>query len=137
MVSCSRRRKTKSPFCTEDPKCYWNNKSCKKRPGMNNNTRRHTNNYRPRPQFDSNTKLNLIIQKLNAIESAIRKMTRKNTNNVRTLNAPKRNLNRNNNASVKTASPTNVALLLSQSKNDSAKTASPNAVNRLKELMKN
>jgi hypothetical protein len=42
---------------------------------------------------------------------------------------------RNNNASTRTASPTNVALLLNQSRNSSVKTASPSAVNRLKELM--
>ena len=40
MVACSSRRKTKHPFCSHDPKCYWNNKSCKKRPGANNNTRK-------------------------------------------------------------------------------------------------
>lgn len=32
-MHCSRRRKTKEPFCEEDPNCYWD-KSCK------NNTRR-------------------------------------------------------------------------------------------------
>jgi len=43
------------------------------------------------------------------------------------------------NNSPKTASPTNVALLMNQnnnlSKTNSRKTASPNAVNRLKRLM--
>ena len=92
---------------------------------------------RHRPQYDPNAKLNLIIQKLNAIESAIHKMTRKNTNNTKPVNAPRPNVNRNVNSSAKTASPTNVALLLSGTENASAKTASPNAVNKLKELMKN
>lgn len=136
MVSCTKRRKTKHPFCRDDPKCYWN-KSCKKRPGVNNHNRRNTNIIRNRPHYDPNAKLNLIIQKLNNIETAIHKLTRKNHDNAKKPNAPRYNQNRNNNVSAKTASPTNVALLLSQSKNNSAKTASPTAVNKLKEMMNN
>lgn len=150
MVACSSRRKTKHPFCSDDPKCYWNNKSCKKRPGVNNNTRRNTNAIRNRFHQDPNSKLNMILHKLNSLEAKLDKMTRKNTNNspkpkpVRTSNAnavrPKRNTNRNvnrnanNNGSAKTASPTNVKLLLGESRNNSAETVSPSAVNRLKEL---
>lgn len=152
MVACSSRRKTKHPFCSHDPKCYWNNKSCKKRPGANNNTRRNTNAIRNRFHQDPNSKLNMILHKLNNLEAKLDKMTRKNTNNspkpkpkpVRTSNAnavihkkdANRNANRNsnNNGSTKTASPTNVKLLLGESRNNSAETVSPSAVNRLKEL---
>lgn len=144
MVACSSRRKTKHPFCSHDPKCYWNSKFCKKRPGANNNTRRNTNATRNRFHQNPNSKLNLILYKLNNIEAKLNKMTRKNTNNapkpVRTSNANapkhKRNVNRNvnNNGSTKTASPTNVKLLLDESRNNSAETVSPSAVNRLKEL---
>ena len=138
MVSCSRRRKTKNPFCKDDPKCYWNNKSCKKRPGVNNDTRRNSINLRNRSHYDSNAKLNRIIQKLNSVETAIHKMTKKREGKSRinkqgNISSHKRV--RNNNASARTASPTNVALLLNQSRNSSAKTASPGAVNRLKERM--
>jgi hypothetical protein len=88
----------------------------------------------------------MILHKLNNLEAKLDKMTRKNTNNspkpkpVRSSNAnairPKRNANRNanNNGSIKTASPTNVKLLLGESRNNSAETVSPSAVNRLKEL---
>ena len=147
MVACSSRRKTKHPFCKDDPRCYWNNRSCKKRPALNNNTRRNTNGVRQRFYRDPNSKLNVILHKLNNIEAKLNKMTRKNTNNVlkpkiiksnraNVANAPKPNRHMNNNGSAKTASPTNVKLLLNTSGNNSAKTASPNAVDRLKELMR-
>ena len=145
MVSCSSRRKTKHPFCSHDPKCYWNNRSCKKRPGANNNTRRNTNVIRHRFYQDPNSKLNMILYKLNNIETKLNKMTRKNANDrprpnsVRANKANKANLpkpkkNINNNGTVKTASPTNVKLLFNKSRNNTATTASPSAVNRLREL---
>lgn len=152
MVACSSRRKTKHPFCGHDPKCYWNNRSCKKKPGVNNNTRRNMNANRERLHQDPNSKLNMILHKLKNIEAKLEKMTRKNTNN---LSKPKSiksnretaiksnretalnsNRNINNNGSAKTASPTNVKMLLNQSGNNTAETASPSAVNRLREDMK-
>jgi hypothetical protein len=144
MVACSSRRKTKHPFCGHDPKCYWNNRSCKKKPGVNNNTRRNMNANHERLHQDPNSKLNMILHKLKNIEAKLEKMTRKNTNN---LSKPKSiksnrdtalnsNRNINNNGSAKTASPTNVKMLLNKSGDNTAETASPSAVNRLREDMK-
>lgn len=146
MVACSSRRKTKHPFCSHDPKCYWNNKSCKKRPGVNNNTRRNTNAIRNRFHQDPNSKLNIILHKLNNIEAKLDKMTRKNRNSLpktksirsqktSKANALNNNRNVNNNMSARTASPTNVKLLLNGSRGNSVKTASSNALDRLKDLM--
>ena len=132
MIPCSRRRKTKQPFCKDNPKCYWDNKSCKKKPGMNNHTRKNKHNYHHRLHYDSNAKLNIIMHKLDNIERAIHNFTRKKS---QAPNVMKYKHKRRNNTSVKTASPTNVASLLSQSNNNSVKTASPNAVNKLKKLM--
>ena len=59
-MHCSRRRKTKEPFCEEDPNCYWD-KSCK------NKTRR--------VQAPNTTnKLELILNKLENIESTLTQM---------------------------------------------------------------
>uniref|UniRef100_A0A6C0L0D1 Uncharacterized protein n=1 Tax=viral metagenome TaxID=1070528 RepID=A0A6C0L0D1_9ZZZZ len=157
MVSCSKRRKTIPPFCKDDSRCYWNNKSCKRRPGVHNNTRRNMNNMRVQDHHaQNNAKLNLILHKLNNIEMAIHKLTRKTNvksaapKSARTAKASNvekmlkdyeynENTSMGANNSPKTASPTNVALLMNQnnnlSKTNSRKTASPNAVNRLKRLM--
>ena len=53
MVSCSKRRKTKSPFCKDDPNCVWNNHSCKKKPDTNSRVYSYEK---------SNAKLNMITQ---------------------------------------------------------------------------
>ena len=136
MVSCSKRRKTKSPFCKDDPNCVWNNRSCKKKPSTNNHTRvrnKTNNGQREHSQEKSNAKLNMIIHKLNHIESMLHKMTLKN----KKTKTKKRSMtisNKSNNLSLsaETASPTNVAKLLSnQSNNLSAETVSPSAANRL------
>ena len=193
MVACSSRRKTKHPFCGDDPKCYWNNRSCKNKPGVKRmkkrmapndkykrnaiepmsqrnaemdaaraavararnlrpNTRRNMNANRERLHQDPNSKLNMILHKLKNIEAKLEKMTRKNTNNLSKPKSMKSNRetaiksnretalnsnrNINNNGSAKTASPTNVKLLLNRSGDNTAETASPSAVNRLREEMK-
>ena len=129
MVSCSKRRKTKHPFCKDDPNCVWNNHSCKKKPNTNNGKRDHS-------QEKSNAKLNMIIHKLNHIESMLHKMTLKNKKKqtkTKTRSTVNRNNKNNNWVSAKTASPTNVANLLNSQNNNSMseETASPTNVKKL------
>lgn len=67
MTSCSRRRKTKHPFCKHDPKCYWN-KTCKSRSFKEHSFQ----------NSEKLSKLDTIIKKLDTIENKI-KLIEKNT----------------------------------------------------------
>ena len=82
MGGCSKRRKTKHPYCEDDPRCYWNkySQTCKKKKmkkdlSMKNNVKL--------------SKLDIILKKLNTIEEVLlylRKKKSKNKNSRRTRN---------------------------------------------------
>ena len=67
MTNCSKRRKTKHPFCKDEPKCYWG-KKCKNR------------TLKRRSLQDSKrlSKLDTIINRLSLIEKKVR-IIEKNT----------------------------------------------------------
>lgn len=97
-MRCSRRRKTKAPYCEEDPNCYWD-KSCK------NKTRRNQN----APRNISNNKLDLILSKLENIESALSRLQTNESNQDMNLNLSTIPMVNNNNANTNNSNNANNA----------------------------
>ena len=69
MTNCSRRRKTKYPYCSDDPRCYWKNNKCKKK--------------KIKQELSSNnikklSKLDIILKKISVIENQLITMNKKN-----------------------------------------------------------
>lgn len=133
MTSCSRRRKTKHPFCKDDPKCYWN-KTCKTRSFKEHSFQ----------NSEKLSKLDTIIKKLDTIENKI-KLIEKNTSKTvkktsssskhkrKYVSKPKTKTNstsktRNSNIPISSGIILNAP---NNNKKETNKTASLNKVNKL------
>lgn len=83
MRTCSKRRKTKHPFCKDDPNCYWD-KYCKSR------RRRRISNKESKKL----TKLDIISKKISKIEGTLKiiekKMSKSSKRNKKLLSSLKR-----------------------------------------------
>ena len=135
MTSCSRRRKTKHPFCKDDPKCYWN-KTCKSRSFKEHSFQ----------NSEKLSKLDTIIKKLDTIENKI-KLIEKNTSKTvkKTSSSFKSKHNKKHGSRPKTKSkstsktrnsksPFSSGIILNapnNNKKETNKTASLNKVNKL------
>ena len=154
MIPCSRRRKTIYPFCSDDPKCFWNKKNCRKRPEVNTTQKNVNRQFQSYPQY--NSKLNMIIQKLNMIENKLNRMTLKkyptqkvkspkSVKSVKSVKSTNSSKSSKSSKSTKTAKASNVNKLLKNSAFDSdkfqnsstnsRKTASISSVNKLKRIL--
>ena len=73
MTNCSKRRKTKHPFCKNEPKCYWN-KRCKNR------------TFKKHSLKDSEklSKLDTIIYKLSLIDKKLKILDKNTSKRVNT-----------------------------------------------------
>uniref|UniRef100_A0AB39JDA5 Uncharacterized protein n=1 Tax=Florenciella sp. virus SA2 TaxID=3240092 RepID=A0AB39JDA5_9VIRU len=69
MTGCSKRRKTKYPYCNDDPRCYWKNNTCKNKKLKEELS---TNNVKKL------SKLDIILKKLSTIENQLIIMNKKN-----------------------------------------------------------
>tara|TARA_Y100000389_G_scaffold203265_1_gene251164 strand:- start:41233 stop:41610 length:378 start_codon:yes stop_codon:yes gene_type:complete len=69
MTGCSKRRKTKYPYCNDDPRCYWKNNTCKNKKLKQELS---TNNVKKL------SKLDIILKKLSTIENQLIVMNKKN-----------------------------------------------------------
>lgn len=133
MTSCSRRRKTKHPFCKDDPKCYWN-KTCKSRSFKEHSFQ----------NSEKLSKLDTIIKKLDTIENKIM-LIEKNTSKTvkKTSSSSKHKRKHGSKPKTKTNStsknrnsniPISSGIILNapnNNKKETNKTASLNKVNKL------
>lgn len=131
MSGCSRRRKTKAPYCKDNPNCYWD-KTCKRK------TRRSERSPRDLAKL---SKLDTILSKVVRIEREM-KMMRKNMTMKRVV--PRTNATESRKvrktekrrSADRTASPNKVARLLNNVSlnGKSYNTASPAAVRQLRDI---
>ena len=95
MTNCTKRRKTKHPFCKDEPKCYWG-KKCKNR------------TLKRRSLQDSKrlSKLDTIINRLSLIEKKVR-IIEKNTSKFLKKKHPRLSLTTKKSLKVKKSNPNN------------------------------
>ena len=84
-MRCSQRRKTKQPYCNDDPDCYWD-KYCKRKTQKN-----ATNDA----VIKNKQTLELILEKLSNIENKLESMNKKPNMNSPMLSFISRNNNSN------------------------------------------
>ena len=136
MTSCSRRRKTKHPFCKDDPKCYWN-KSCKTR-----NSREHSFQ-----NSEKLSKLDTIIKKLDTIENKIRLIEKNTSKTVKKTSSSSKHkrkyVSKPNTKSKSTSktrnsnSPFSSGIRLNAPNNNKKETNETASLNKVNKLMNN
>ena len=67
MINCSKRRKTKHPYCSDDPRCYWKGKTCK---------RKKTKETVSKDNIKKLSKLDIILKKVSIIENYLIEMNK-------------------------------------------------------------
>lgn len=155
MTTCSKRRKTKQPYCKDDSNCYWDKRSCKRK----NSTRKVNRQHSPNNNFNLLFKKlssveKRLEEKISSVEKLLREMNKESSEssiaNNETADASKlRKLVRNEelstqssnlNSSAKTADPSEFKKMLANASlnvrsSKSGETASPNARNKLRKIL--